>query len=190
MRRTILFLIPFLFLACHHEPDAIPGQSVRGNTTSAQPQASSAPLTSATASSSSPSSSSSSASSSTATAGGSLPVDVKNSGGTIDIDYVENSQHHRLHGVIKSHGKRKYALDNGAEVLEVKPGEGEFKVRRPDGSLLWKIKMDPNKIKVSDNEQNLNPIELRNGSKGVLDADRIPMMQRAVIYAELLDRKL
>jgi hypothetical protein len=187
MRRTILFLIPFLFLACHHEPDAIPGQSVKGNTPAAQPQASSAPLTSATTSS--PSSSSSSSSSS-ATANGSLPVDVKNSGGTVDIDYVENSQHHRLHGVIKSNGKRKYALDNGPEVLEVKPGEGEFKVRRPDGSLLWKIKMDPNKIKISDNEQNLNPIELRNGSKGVLDTDKIPMMQRAVIYAELLDRKL
>jgi hypothetical protein len=185
MRRTILFLIPFLFLACHHEPDALPGQNGNRNTAAAQPQASSAPLTSATAS---PSLSSSSSSSPAAS--GSLPVDVKNSGGTIDIDYVENSQHHRLHGVIKSNGKRKYALDNGAEVLEVKPGEGEFKVRRPDGSLLWKIKMDPNKIKVSDNEQNLNPIELRNGSKGVLDADKIPMMQRAVIYAELLDRKL
>jgi hypothetical protein len=183
MRRTILFLTAFLFFACQHEPDAIPGQSAKGNTPPAQPQASSAPLTSATASSSSSSSSS-------AAAGGSLPVDVKNSGGTIDIDYVENSQHHRLHGVIKSNGKRKYALDNGAEVLEVKPGEGEFKVRKPDGSLLWKVKMDPNKIKVSDNEQNLNPIELRNGSKGVLDADKIPMMQRAVIYAELLDRKL
>jgi hypothetical protein len=180
MRRTILFLTAFLCFACQHEPDAIPGQSAKGNTPSSQPQASSAPLTSATASSSSTSSS----------ASGSLPVDVKNSGGTIDIDYVENSQHHRLHGVIKSNGKRKYALDNGAEVLEVKPGEGEFKVRRPDGSLLWKVKMDPNKIKVSDNEQNLNPIELRNGSKGVLDADKIPMMQRAVIYAELLDRKL
>jgi hypothetical protein len=50
--------------------------------------------------------------------------------------------------------------------------------------------MDPNKIKVSDNEQNLNPVEIRNGSKGVLDVDKIPMMQRAVIYAELLDRKL
>lgn len=181
MRRTILFLIAFLFFACQHEPDAIPGQSRKPNTPPAQPQASSAPLTSATASS---------PVSSAATAGGSLPVDVKNSGGTIDIDYVENSQRHRLHGVIKSNGKRKYALDNGPEVLEVKPGEGEFKVRRPDGSLLWKIKLDPNKIKVSDNEQNLNPIELRNGSKGVLDADKIPMMQRAVIYAELLDRKL
>lgn len=118
------------------------------------------------------------------------PVNVKTSGGTIDIDYTDDGQRHHLRGALKGSGKRKYALDNGAEVLEVKSGDGSFKVRKSDGSLLWKVKMDPNKIKVSDNEQNLNAVEIRNGSKGVLDVDKIPMMQRAVIYAELLDRKL
>ncbi len=55
MRRTILFLtatlsmalMMTLIMACHHEPDAIPGQSVQRSAppASSHPQASSAPLT-------------------------------------------------------------------------------------------------------------------------------------------------
>ena len=178
MRRTTLFLITILFLACHHEPDAIPGQSAKRNAPP-QPQASSTPLTASTlASTTTPSVSTSGE-----------PV-VRNAGGTIDIDYNDAGQHHHLRGYKRENGKRKYALDNGPEVLEIKPGEGHFKVRKPDGILLWKVKMDPNKIKVSDNEENRDAVEVRNGAHGVLDIQKIPIMQRAVIYAELLDRKL
>ena len=184
MRRSTLFLTTILFLACHREPDAIPGQSVKRAATPPQPQASSAPLTASTLASTS---TTSTTTSSTATSGD--PV-VRNAGGTIDIDYNDAGQHHHLRGYSRENGKRKYSLDNGPEVLEVKPGEGHFKVRKPDGVLLWKVKMDTNKIKVSDNEENRDAVEVRNGSHGVLDIQKIPMMQRAVIYAELLNRKL
>jgi hypothetical protein len=117
-------------------------------------------------------------------------VNVRNAGGTLEVDYVDGGQKHQLRGTSRESGKRKYTVDNGPTVLEVKPGDGSFKVRTPDGKLLWKVKMDTNKIKVSDNEENRDPVELRNGSKGVLDVAKIPMMQRAVIYAELVDRKL
>jgi hypothetical protein len=179
MRRTTLFLTTILFLACHHEPDALPGQSTRRNAPPPQPQASSAPLTASTLASTTTSSAST----------GGDPV-VRNAGGTIDIDYNDAGQHHHLRGASRGNGKRKYALDNGSEVLEIKPGQGHFKVRKPNGILLWKVKMDSNKIKVSDNEENRDAVEVRNGAHGVLDIQKIPMMQRAVIYAELLDRKL
>lgn len=175
MRRTIL-VVAFLTLACQQKPDspATSGASSRGS----QSTQTSSPATSSPAGM--PTSQASS---------GSDAVNVKNTGGTIDIDYADGGQSHKLRGALRDSGKRKYALDGGPEVLEVKPGDGSFKVRKPDGSLLWKVKMEPNKIKVSDNEQNNNPVEIRNGSKGVLDVDKIPMMQRAVIYAELVDRK-
>lgn len=171
MRRTLL-VVAFVFVACQQKPDAPPAASGGGGTGAS-------PVPVRTGGAPVPPQN-------TANAG----VNVKNTGGTIEIDYTDGGQQHHLRGALKDSGKRKYALDNGAEVLEVKPGDGSFKVRKPDGSLLWKVKMDPNKIKVSDNEQNLNAVEIRNGSKGVLDVDKIPMMQRAVIYAELLDRKL
>lgn len=186
MRRTTLFLTTLFFLACNNKPDAVPGQQPVNRGAAPQPQASSTPLT-ASPSMASSASSTSSATAPVATSGD--PV-VKNSGGTVDIDYSDSGQRHHLRGSSRESGKRKYALDNGAEVLEVKPGEGHFKVRKPDGTLLWKVKMEPNKIKVSDNEENRDPVELRNGAHGVLDVQKIPMMQRAVIYAELLDRKL
>lgn len=177
MRRTIL-VVALVTLACQQKPDAPASSgSASGGGQSTPPASSSSTSSPAGMASSSPAST------------GSEAVNVKNTGGTIDIDYADGGQRHKLRGALKDSGKRKYALDAGAEVLEVKPGDGSFKVRKPDGSLLWKVKMEPNKIKVSDNEQNNNPVEIRNGSKGVLDIDKIPMMQRAVIYAELVDRK-
>src|SRR5258708_2295466 len=188
MRRPALFLITLpitlLVLACNNKPDAISGQSVKKDTPPPQPQASSAPLTS------SPATTATATPNLASSPGASGDPVVRNAGSTIDIDYNDAGQHHHLRGYSRESGKRKYALDNGPEVLEVKSGEGHFKVRKPDGILLWKVKMDPNKIKVSDNEENRDPVEVRDGAHGVLDIQKIPMMQRAVIYAELLDRKL
>jgi len=59
-----------------------------------------------------------------------------------------------LHG--KSKGdKRKY------ESMEVKFENSGFKVRALDGKLLWKVKIAADKIKVSNNEENANPYELK-----------------------------
>jgi hypothetical protein len=189
MRRSTLFLTALLLIACNNKPDAISGQNVQRSTPPPRPQASSTPLTASPLMSTSSTAASTSPSVTSSAAASGDPV-VRNSGGTIDIDYTDGGQHHHLRGYSRENGKRKYALDHGPEVLEIKPGEGHFKVRKTDGTLLWKVKMDPNKIKVSDNEDNRDAVEIRNGSHGVLDIQKIPMMQRAVIYAELLDRKL
>lgn len=58
--------------------------------------------------------------------------------------------------------KRKYRrASGGAPLCEVKPGENGFKLRTSDGKLLWKVKIDTDKIKVSDNEENQNPWSLK-----------------------------
>ena len=58
--------------------------------------------------------------------------------------------------------KRKYRRASGGPTLyEVKPGENGFKLRTSDGKLLWKVKIDTDKIKVSDNEENANPFSIK-----------------------------
>lgn len=44
---------------------------------------------------------------------------------------------------------------------EVKSNENGFKLRTADGKLLWKVKITPDKIKISNNEENENPFELK-----------------------------
>ena len=63
--------------------------------------------------------------------------------------------------------KRKYAPEGGNQIAEVKiKDEGGFKVRTNDGKLLWKIKIDADKIKISDNEENQNAFELKKRDDG------------------------
>lgn len=68
----------------------------------------------------------------------------------------------------KDSGKRKYEQEGGPVVAEVKSGDDGFKVRTPDGKLLWKVKFSEDKIKISDNEENANPFELK-----MKDGDRV-----------------
>lgn len=58
--------------------------------------------------------------------------------------------------------KRRYrrGSDNAA-FAEVKSSENGFKLRTPDAKLIWKIKFDAEKIKISDNEENANAFELK-----------------------------
>ena len=85
------------------------------------------------------------------TPAGKRVVEVAPSGNDVTVTYEGGV----LHGKFKGE-KRKY------ETLEVKYGdEGGFKVRTLDGKLLWKIKVAPDKIKVSNNEENKNPYELK-----------------------------
>ena len=78
-------------------------------------------------------------------------IEVASSGSDLTVTYEGGVLHGRRKGE-----KRKY------ESVEVKYGEtGGFKVRTLDGKLLWKVKVTPEKIKVSDNEENANPFELK-----------------------------
>ena len=44
---------------------------------------------------------------------------------------------------------------------EIKSNDNGFKLRTADGKLLWKVKITDDKIKVSNNEENENPFELK-----------------------------
>lgn len=63
--------------------------------------------------------------------------------------------------------KRKYTLEDGSQIAEVKVKDADgFKVRTNDGKLLWKVKVSDDKIKISDNEENQNAFELKKKDDG------------------------
>jgi hypothetical protein len=97
--------------------------------------------------------------------------------GAVTIAFTENGEVRELYGDPRDTGKRKYSVGEGPVIYEVKPGDdGGFKLRNPDGSLRWKVKVSPDKIKISDNEKNENPFELKlkepNRVKVVAPGDR------------------
>lgn len=57
--------------------------------------------------------------------------------------------------------KRFYRSASGDALLQIKIADAAFKVRRPDGSLLWKVKIAGDKIKISDNEESNNPFVIK-----------------------------
>jgi hypothetical protein len=94
----------------------------------------------------------------TVRSGGADVLSINRSGE--DIEIAVGNQ--KLHGEAKDSGKRKYSIDGGAVSYEVKPNEeGGFKLRTADGKLRWKVKVSADKIKISDNEENNNPFELK-----------------------------
>jgi hypothetical protein len=96
-------------------------------------------------------------------ADGSELLTINASGHGVEISFLENGTKRTLRGEDQESGKRKYSVDGGPVLFEIKPdadSEG-FKLRGPDGKLRWKVKMTPEKIKISDNEENNNPFELK-----------------------------
>jgi hypothetical protein len=91
--------------------------------------------------------------------------------GSIEITFMADGAKRTLHGARRATGKRKYNIGDGPLMFEVKPGDSGFKLRMADGTLRWKVKLAPEKIKVSDNEQNANPYELK-----MRDGDRIKVV--------------
>ncbi|TAF67027.1 MAG: hypothetical protein EAZ55_05015 [Cytophagales bacterium] len=67
----------------------------------------------------------------------------------------------KLKGVKKDAEKTKYSDEKGTVVAEVKYKDESFKLRTPDGKLLWKVKLSGDKIKISNNEENENPYEIK-----------------------------
>jgi len=82
---------------------------------------------------------------------------------TVTFSYPPSTMKHVLTGKPKNDEKREYSLDGGAVMLEAKTKDeqGSFKLRTPSGALHWKVKIDGDKIKISDNEQNANAYEMR-----------------------------
>jgi len=88
-------------------------------------------------------------------------VSIAEASGTVEIKFGGKT----IRGTTKDSGKRKY------EDFEIKPGDEGFKLRTKDGKLRWKVKIKDDKVKVSDNEENKNPFELKSR-----DGDRIKVV--------------
>ena len=97
-------------------------------------------------------------------AGGAPAFQITPGSGDIKVSFAADGQSSSIEGSRHSSGKRKYAR-NGRLIAEVKPTDSGFKVRSPDGKqLLWKIKREADKVKISDNEQNDRPFVLKSKS--------------------------
>lgn len=81
----------------------------------------------------------------------------------VELSFTEAGQRRELRGEPRDNGKRKYTIGGGPVMYEVKPDSDSdgFKLRTADGKLRWKVKVTPEKIKISDNEQNDRPFELK-----------------------------
>lgn len=60
--------------------------------------------------------------------------------------------------------KRKFYTNSGDVFAEIKFKDDGFKLRNPEGQLIWKIKINANKIKISDNEEMNNAYEIKKKS--------------------------
>lgn len=100
-------------------------------------------------------------------ADGSEVAVVRKSGEMVEVRYGGTV----LTGEPRESGKRKYRSGSGPVMFEVKPNEGGFKLRTEKGELRWKVKITDDKIKISDNEENRNPFELK-----MKEGDRVKVM--------------
>lgn len=87
---------------------------------------------------------------------GSRSIEIQTKGRTVEIAYGDAGTTRELVGEEKDTGKRKYGAPGGAVDVEVRPQDAGFKLRTATGMLLWKVKIDDDKIKVSDNDENRN----------------------------------
>lgn len=78
-------------------------------------------------------------------------IEVTRNGSEMLLTIVGNGQRTPV-PTTNARGARTYQLASGS--VDVKPSDSGFKLRRSDGALLWKVKLDEDKIKVSDNEEN------------------------------------
>ena len=107
-------------------------------------------------------------------AGGRRALEITQHGQTLRIATTPGQP--ALMGEPHGPGKRKYRLEggDGAVLAEVKlkaeaPGldAAGFKLRSPDGRLLWKVKIAGDKIKISADEEGTHPfvLSLKQGDK-------------------------
>ncbi len=77
-----------------------------------------------------------------------------------------------LKGSYTKADKKKYRSGSGT-YAEVKMKDYGFKVRKPNGDLLWKVKiMEDGRLKISDNEEGLNAFKLSLTGSGDLKLKR------------------
>jgi hypothetical protein len=179
MRRLTTVPILILLLAsCHHEDAEPPGyHEAAAKQAATSATSATAPSTTLARTASGPASEETSVSVKRADGAELLTIN-EHANGNIEIAFVATGGAKRmLRGNKRESGKRKYSVDNGPVMFEVKPGDDlGFKLRLADGKLLWKVKVAAEKIKISNNEENQNPFELKtrenNRFKVVAPGDR------------------
>ena len=67
--------------------------------------------------------------------------------------------------ICKSDDKCKYRSVDGINLYEIKYKERDFKLRSDAGELIWKVKMGDGKIKLADNEEMENAIEIKENNQ-------------------------
>lgn len=88
--------------------------------------------------------------------------------GEIEIDAPGNP----LRSVTKRADKRKYYNQANIMQFAVKMDDDAFKLRDQNERLLWKIKLYPDKIKISNNEEMLEAWELKLKEEGRLKLEK------------------
>lgn len=91
-------------------------------------------------------------------ADGGKTITVTSDGGRVEVSISGGS---RFLGELDGDKRRYRNAASGAAFVEVKMSDSGFKVRTPDSKLLWKVKVDTDEIKVSDNEENQTPWVLK-----------------------------
>jgi hypothetical protein len=94
-------------------------------------------------------------------------VQFKLRGDDIKIEFHSGGEQKVLRLKTESRKKRKYELEGGEIAALVKAKDYGFKVFDTQERLLWKVKIYDDKIKISDNEENKNPYELKLGQDGL-----------------------
>ena len=93
----------------------------------------------------------------------SCKTETKNSGNAAVTTTVATSG---LRSEMTKPDKKKYYNNADDVVYEVKYKPDSFKLRTASSELIWKVKLYDAKIKISDNEENLNPFEIKKLENG------------------------
>jgi hypothetical protein len=87
------------------------------------------------------------------------------SGTDIGIVYYSGGDRHDITGTAKSGNDRDYQVDGGAIFLRERDRNYGFKLVTPDLSTVrWKVRLYPDKIKISDNDNDVAPRRIRTES--------------------------
>ena len=90
---------------------------------------------------------------------GASVLQVKEQGAGLESFVTISQKQLALSAQSKDTAHRSYKL-NGKE-YDIKASDDGFKLKSSDGKLLWKIKYKEDKLKVSDNEENAHPYEIK-----------------------------
>lgn len=100
---------------------------------------------------------------------GKRAIAFKVSTDAVEIRITNSEPTKVIQGKLYKGSKRLYEVAGKGVIDEVKGTEEGFKLRTPDGKLLWKIHLYPTKLKISDNEEDKNAyvLETKDGQVNI-----------------------